>query len=71
MMQNNDTAISGSITDVMDDVEVGSDIRVLADGYAATMNSVQLVCGVGVGSMEFNIHVIENVDKYSQRRKTQ
>ncbi|XP_052234627.1 uncharacterized protein LOC127847069 isoform X4 [Dreissena polymorpha] len=42
MMQNNDTAISGSITDVMDDVEVGSDIRVLADGYAATMNSVQI-----------------------------
>ncbi|XP_052234620.1 uncharacterized protein LOC127847067 [Dreissena polymorpha] len=42
MMQNNGAVISGSVTDVMHDVEVGSDVRVLYDGYAATMNSVHI-----------------------------
>ncbi|KAH3748732.1 hypothetical protein DPMN_183182 [Dreissena polymorpha] len=42
MMQNNGAVISGSVTDVMHDVEVGSDVRVLYDGYAATMNSVHV-----------------------------
>ncbi|KAH3748728.1 uncharacterized protein LOC127847063 isoform X2 [Dreissena polymorpha] len=38
----NGAANFGSVTNVIDDVDVGSDVRVVFDDYAATMNSVQI-----------------------------